>query len=288
MIWKAITNLHRTRFAKTYTPEKRRSSLAKRGCQCKFKLTREQLPIRRSSYLRQTPRHSKIGIEEHMRWLTVLVLLIGLQGQTSPSLENRTRVHFTVLNCADSHNQALKPRIGVNNLGERREETQVQYNIRATSLGFEGEMFLSPGFYNVGVILGGGCQDSIMLPVVSNQDQDVLFIGFHGWSLRNGTMMIAGTVPLTGYSASVVYWPQEQNGDGPKTLVERPARVQGNAYYAVGLGPGTVRLRISTPDGSNHLDFKIGRIGSGAQRFLTFNVSEQDVKNALRHPLPPP
>jgi hypothetical protein len=222
-----------------------------------------------------------------MRWLALLVLLTSLQGQARLPVDRASRVHFTALNCPGGYDPAYRPRIGVVNLGERREETKVQYNIRATSLGFEGEVLLPPGFYNAGLVLGKECQSSLLLPVLNNRDQDVLFVGSNGITLMNATMMIAGTAPFAGYTASIVYWPQEQGGLGPKTLVVHPARVQGDSYYAVGLWPGTVRLRISAPDGSNQLEFKIGKIGNGAQRYLTFNVSEQDVRNALEHPLSP-
>jgi hypothetical protein len=222
-----------------------------------------------------------------MRWLTVLVLLISLQGQARLPVDSVSRVHFTALNCPGAHNPADRPRVGVVNLGEGREETQVRYSIRPTSLGFEGEVLLSPGFYNAGLVLGKECQSSLLLPVLNNRDQDVLFVGSNGITLMNATMMIAGTAPFAGYTASIVYWPQEQGGLGPKTLVVHPARVQGDSYYAVGLSPGTVRLRISTPDGSNRLEFQIGKIGNGGQRYVTFNVSERDVRNALEHPLSP-
>lgn len=222
-----------------------------------------------------------------MKWLALMLLVIALQGQANPSTSGLSRIHFTALSCGGEHEPAYKPRIVVDNLGARREEKGFQYSVRATSLGIEGDLFLPPGFYNVGIKLDSDCQNAILLPVLSGRGQDVLFVGLHGFTLRDSTNMVAGTLPFSGYTASIEYWPAERAGHGTKTLVPHPARVQGDSFYATGLWSGTVRLRISTPDSSNRLEFEIGKIGVGAQRFTIFNVSPQDVRNALEHPLSP-
>jgi len=183
-----------------------------------------------------------------MKRLTLFALFLAVQGQTSAPPSNISVVHFTALNCAGSHTLGYKPTFEVGNLGERRQQTQVQYNAAPTPLGFEGDLFLPPGFYTVTIHLDSNCWGSLSLPVLSKRNQDVMFVGLRGvvGVLRSGIAMIAGTAPFSGYSASIVYWPQDQQGQGPKTLVVHPARVQGDSYYATGLAPGNVTLRIST------------------------------------------
>jgi hypothetical protein len=186
------------------------------------------------------------------------------------------------LNCAagPQGTEALKLYV-LDLLTHRHVANEMGYTLQKTPLGAELDIHLAPGFYNVGV-LGDTCSDEVLLPVLQGRDQDVLLIGWRGF--RGGsTTMVAGTLPLTGYSASIVYYPEDQEGRGRKWFADIPARVDGDAYYATGLLAGTARLRVSTADRSQWLEFKIGEIGaSSAQRYIVFNVSEADVKNALR------
>lgn len=124
-------------------------------------------------------------------------------------------------------------------------------------------------------------------PVREGRNQDALLIGFNGFTLRQSAMMIAGTLPFSGFTASIVYYPQDQSGVGPKSLVEIPARVQGDAYYATGIPRGTARLRISTdPRGGRWLEFRIGAIGvAPARRDVAFNVSAVKVEKAITAPI---
>ncbi len=222
-----------------------------------------------------------------LSWLAILGIWTGLQGQTaSAASDGLSRVHLTFLNCAagPQGTEALKLSV-LDLLTHRDVANETGYTLQKTPLGAELDIHLAPGFYNVGV-LGDTCSDEVLLPVLKGRDQDALLIGWRGF--RGGsTTMVAGTLPLTGYSASIVYYPEDQDGRGRKWFADIPARVDGDAYYATGLLAGTARLRVSTADRSQWLEFKIGEIGeSSGQRYIVFNVSEADVKNALRTALP--
>jgi hypothetical protein len=215
--------------------------------------------------------------------LAILGISIALQGQTaSAASDGLSRIHLTFLNCTagPQGTEALKLHV-LDVLTHRDVANEAEYTLQKTSLGAEVDIRLAPGFYNVGV-LGETCSDEVLLPVLKGRDQDALLIGWRGF--RGGsTTMVAGTLPLAGYSASIVYYPEDQDGRRPRWFADIPARVDGDAYYATGLLIGSARLRVSTADRSQWLEFKIGEIGaSSAQRYIVFNVSEADVKNALR------
>ncbi len=226
-----------------------------------------------------------------MRWLGIIGILLSLQAQAlrAPS-NNLSRIHLTFLNCTDGSQTADDPELYVVDATTfQHVENRAQYTIRQTSLGFDLEIGLPPGFYSLGLIVGK-CSNEILLPVLKGRDQDALLIGWKGVMLRESVGMVAGTVPFTGYTASIVYRPQDQaDGVGPKSLVEDPARVQGDSYYATGLPAGNARLRISNTDGTYWLEFKIGMISrTPTQRDQVFNVSERDIQNAMKQKLKVP
>lgn len=217
--------------------------------------------------------------------LTIVGLLLGLQAETvCAASDGLSLIHVTFLNCGRT-NAVETVKLHVADLQAHRDVTnEVEYSLQKTPLGVTLDVRLAPGFYHVG-IGNQGCYNSILLPVLQGRNQNVLFIGTSGIRLRESTAMVAGALPFTGYSASIAYYPQDQVGRGSKILTVIPARVDGNAYYSTALGVGIARLRVSTADGSERLEFKIGEINtSAARRYIVFNVSENDVKNALNAP----
>jgi hypothetical protein len=220
-----------------------------------------------------------------MRWLAIAAVLVILQGQTlmAPSVQT-SRVHLTFLDCISSPKgpDDLKLYL-LDTKTFRHVESQAKYRMKKTALGVAVDISLAPGFYDVGLI-GKTCSDETLLPVLKGRDQDALLIGGTRMLLRESSSMIAGSAPFSGYTASIAYYPQDQNGPGPKTLVVIPARVQGDSYYATGIPRGTARLRIYTTDGGGWIEFKIGMIGPQTERpYVNFDVSDSDIKNAVGH-----
>lgn len=219
-----------------------------------------------------------------MTCLAAVVVLTTVQGQANHAQSSeRNRIRVTFLNCSGSSADLDSAKLYLlDTTNWRHVEGRAQYSVTKTRLGVEADISLSPGFYDLGII-ERSCSDETLLPVLPDRNQDALLIGSRRLLLRESSAMIAGTAPFTGYTASIVYYPQDQHGSGPKTLVEDPARVQGDSYYATGVAPGTVRLRIRTADRSAWLDFKVGTIGP-TNRNIIFNVSASDVKTAISAP----
>jgi hypothetical protein len=218
-----------------------------------------------------------------MRLFAIPCVLLSLQAQfsTQPAGELST-VSLTFLTCTGSADRANNLRLYVLDTTNRRHvENQVHYNLKKTMLGVEAEIRIAPGFYNLGLI-GPNCRDETLLPVLRGRDQDALLIGWKGMTLKESSAMIAGTAPFQGYTASIAYYPQDQNGSGPKSLVVIPARVEGDSYYATGVPTGTARLRIYTTDRTGWLEFKVGTLSS-TNRNVVFNVSDADVRAAMSH-----
>jgi hypothetical protein len=218
-----------------------------------------------------------------MRWLAIVAILVSLQGQVAhvPG-DGLSRIHLTFLNCAGAAQSGVVPKLIVVDIRTFQDVDQAQYTVKKIPLGFDVEILtLAQGFYELDFSVGE-CGGTTLLPVLKGRDQDALLIGSQLAQLRESVAMVAGTLPFSGYTASIAYWPQDQvNGVGPKSLLEDPARVQGDSYYATGLPAGIARLRIRTPDGTQYLEFNIGKIGSNVHRVQVFNITEADLKNAL-------
>jgi hypothetical protein len=210
------------------------------------------------------------------RWLIALGLFLGVQGQSNPTL---SRIHATFVDCAggqaDDHF-----RLYLNDLRTSSGEgPPVEYSVKKAAYGVSADAQLPPGFYDFGLIREG-CSAETLLPVLPGRNQEVLLIGANSILLRESTAMVAGTTPFRGYSASIVYYPQDQQGSGPKAYVIDPARIEGDAYYATGIPYGIARLRVWTTGGvGNYLEFKIGAINR-ANHYIIFNVTAEQVKAA--------
>lgn len=231
--------------------------------------------------------NSRVLLSAKSLALTVGILLYGdpaVHAEVLPA----SKIHVRFLGCSNAQLDAGSLRLFIVDVrSSKTVSTAAMPNFVATSLGADADLSLAPGFYDLGVI-GNECRDETLIPVLAGHNQSVLLIGSNTFRIRESTRMIAGVVPLSGYNASIVYWPQEQQSDGPKRLVVIPARVEGDAYYASGLPAGKARLRISSLDGGSSLEFTIGEIGPTALRgCLWFNLTQTDIENAMMHPLPP-
>lgn len=190
-------------------------------------------------------------------------------------------IHVTYLDCSKSDKTASTIAIVFDATSGKR-VTLAKYTVARTALGADIHLGLSPGFYHV-IIANGSCQDDALVPVLS-RNQAIFLIGRNGFTLRESAAMVAGSLPFSGYTASIVYYPQDQVTGGPKSLVEDPARVDGDSYYATGLPQGVARLRIRTADGSHFLEFPIGLIsGDRTHRDVVFNLTSDEVRNAVQH-----
>ena len=220
------------------------------------------------------------------RILTLFSVVALLQAQTSDGAA--ANIHVTFLECSGDQNRANTPKLFLlDEMTYRHVENTAQYTFTRTSLGFDADIHLVPGFYDLGVI-DGRCSDEAVVPVLKGHNREALLIGWQGLMVTGSSAMIAGTAPFSGYSASIVYYPHDQKGHGPSSLVVIPAKVERDAYYATGVPFGIARLRISTVDGTHSLEFMIGEIGAGSsQRNVLFNVSASDVEIAATKGLRP-
>ena len=219
--------------------------------------------------------------------LTVLGVLASLEAQAAAPTDSRSHIRLTFLDCSGkpSDLKAFKLYL-LDNDTFQHVESRASYAFEQTPLGLAADVSLPPGFYDLGV-MGEKCRDETLIPVLKGRDQTALLIGTNSFRLRESTRMIAGTLPFRGSTVEIVYYPQDQGGRGPKSLIAIPARVDGDAYYATGLPAGTARLAIAATDGEpSRLEFRIGMIGASfLDRDLVFNVSEADVTKALTAPI---
>lgn len=216
-----------------------------------------------------------------MRLLAFLVLLLGAIVAPLDASKTNT-IHIDYVDCGSS--PTLPLRIKVLDLLNKAESLP-QYTVKPTALGFAVNLQMKPGFYSL-MIDHDKCGGYILLPVLAGRDQNVSLIGLSGIVLTESNLMVAGSLPLRGYRASIVYYPQDQTGDsGPTSLAVDPARVEGDSYYATGLAQGTARLRISNADGTHWLEFKLGVIGPKDRRFILFNLTQRDIENAANAPV---
>jgi hypothetical protein len=207
------------------------------------------------------------------------LLIFNAQAAFGEDDDNASHLQITFLDCANAISNA-SPSVYVYD-DQAAKRIQPHITVSRNSFAFVVRTALAPGFYQIS-LNEGTCSDSIRIPILRDHDQDILLIGSKFALIRESVGMIAGVLPFNGYTAGIVYRPEDQtDGSGPRSLVEDPARVQGNAYYATGLPSGIARLRIRTSDGVRFLEFKIGRVGLGGRRNQVFSPSLSEIKDAL-------
>lgn len=215
--------------------------------------------------------------------LTLLMTLprAAFASQDGPASD----IQLTVLDkCAASGSTKLASLIVSDEVSGARIPPSVIGRLAQDENGVTSTLHLHPGFYNITASFGGevgDCDGSLLLPVLVHRNQSAMLIARKSVLLRSSYAMLAGILPFSGYLASIVYYPQDQDGkEGLSSFVEIPARVIDDAYYVTGLPNGVARLRVYAGDRTSYVEFKLGRIG-GSQRYRVFNVSSADVTKAL-------
>lgn len=150
---------------------------------------------------------------------------------------------------------------------------------------------LPAGSYDVQLVSYPGCGDVFHLDVLPGRARSVTAIGAKGVPVDLLTSSVAGTLPFRGAIVSVVYDAQRRpSSNGVRDrILEIPAEVEGNAYYATVLPKGRARLRIYAPSRTHWVDIDLGMIDpyNPAKRTLRMNVTPQEVREAMARAMHP-
>jgi len=216
--------------------------------------------------------------------LLFLALAAMLQGVASSGTVNQpptSRIRVTFLPCKAGVGMNSHLRFAVVDASTLKVVKEMQYPQMAYQPIRQLHIDLQAGFYFI-TLVDGDCSDALSVPVLVGHDRDILAISKKATAFTTFFGMVAGTLPVTGYSASIIYYPSDQANGWPKGRVELPVTVVNDAFYATGVVPGRARLRVYDADRTQWLEFAIGEIAvEGAGRNVVRNVSSAELAEAI-------
>lgn len=216
--------------------------------------------------------------------IVLTILFLGLPGAVCPDTgaSIATRVHFTLIDCVGNYGKSNMVRYSVLDSQSGEPVREGVLPTAAYALTREWDVMLPSGFYRILVDVGD-CDDSLLVPVLANEERNIVAFLRNGIVMRTSQAMIAGTLPIKGYVARIVFASSAKPTEAAK-LIAYNAVVSGNAFYATGLPNGSASLEISNSNflPGSVLRFPIGLVTtSGSRSRIVFNVTMDDLANAV-------